>query len=106
MGKVGRVGGLGIPKISLNLPSLAPFLCGTASYMATLAALALLVSDCGLPEEMSGILSAVVEGARTVVPDWPLNPPGLRYLAVGRDLATADYGAAKIVEVGRAPDMD
>ena len=34
---------------------------------------------------------------------WPLNPPGLRYLAVGSWLATADYGAAKIVEVGSAP---
>ncbi|MDH3662371.1 MAG: SIS domain-containing protein, partial [Alphaproteobacteria bacterium] len=41
--------------------------------------------------------------ALSVVPDWPLNPPGLRYLAVGSGLATADYGAAKIVEVGSAP---
>jgi fructoselysine-6-P-deglycase FrlB-like protein len=102
-GEGGRVGALGIPKISLDLPSLAPFLCGTASYTATLAALALLVSDSGLPEETPDILSAVVERARAVATDWPLNPPGLRYLAVGRDLATADYGAAKIVEVGRAP---
>eukprot|EP01037_Dinobryon_pediforme_P023722 gene23722-25251_t len=38
----GRLGAIAGARISLDLPDIAPFLCGTASYTATLAALMLI----------------------------------------------------------------
>src|SRR5579875_2279319 len=41
-GAGGQLGALGTPRLSLDVPSVAPFLCGTATYSATLLALLLL----------------------------------------------------------------
>ena len=46
-GNGGRLAEIAAAKISLELPDLAPFLCGTASYTATLAALMMLAAGAG-----------------------------------------------------------
>jgi fructoselysine-6-P-deglycase FrlB-like protein len=117
----------GAPRVvSLGIPELAPFLCGTSTYTATVLALILL---------LLGVRAAPEGGARAD-PAWrPALPPvaaalgwlpevivdadraaaevaahaggrrlsGVRILAVGPHLASAEYGAAKLVELTRIP---
>lgn len=102
-GEGGRVGALGVARIALGLPALAPFLCGTASYLATLAALTLMLGPPGALAAAPEALAATFGRAREAVASWPLRPPAVRLLSVGAGVATADYGAAKLVEVGAVP---
>jgi fructoselysine-6-P-deglycase FrlB-like protein len=104
-GTGGRVGALGIPRLSLGLPEIAPFLCGTATYTASLLALGLLL-DAGAAVTLAGLPEALAqteERSETSIADWIGRFTGVRLLALGTALATADYGAAKLVEVTRTP---
>ncbi len=110
----GRLAALGAPNHSLDLDDIAPFLCGTASYLATLATLqmARAALDGTIDETAARIartadaldesLSALDALARTVAAAGV--PSGVRILSCGgAGMATADYGAAKLVEVARVP---
>jgi fructoselysine-6-P-deglycase FrlB-like protein len=118
----------GAPQVvSLDIPELAPFLCGTSTYTGTVLALLLL---------LLGVRAGAERGNAPREPAWqPAMPPvvaalgslpaviadadrgateaatrardhglsGVRMLAVGPHLATAEYGAAKLVELTRIP---
>lgn len=104
-GAGGRVGALGVPRLSLGLPEIAPFLCGTATYTASLLALQLMLDPnagaklADLPE----LLARTLKRSEALL-DYGAGPfSGVRLLTLGPALATADYGAAKLVEVTRLP---
>jgi glucosamine 6-phosphate synthetase-like amidotransferase/phosphosugar isomerase protein len=117
--------------VSLDIPEIAPFLCGTSTYTGTVLALILLLLGASLE-----VGAAAVERARTTDPAWRPSPTavaeaieclprllpaadrvateiaahgavrgasGVRILAAGPHLATAEYGVAKLVEVTRVP---
>lgn len=106
----GRLGRLTDRAFRLGLDDVAPFLCGTTSYTATLAVLLGARSILGghvnaaaslgrLADALEAALPAFDAFARAVAGSREARPSGARFLAVGRDLATADYGAAKLVEL-------
>ena len=103
-GKGGRLGEIAQAKISLDLPDLAPFLCGTSSYTLTMAALSALVAGATMPD-----FAAVAHAqARILAPSkaaiGAIAPPtGVRFLSAGADMGTAHYAAAKFVELTRIP---
>jgi fructoselysine-6-P-deglycase FrlB-like protein len=105
----GKLGAIARTKISLDLPDVAPFLCGTASYTATLAALMLLAE--GMAGAAGGDLAALVGAqqqaldlAAPVVTEVAARRfPGIRILSAGCEKGTAAYGAAKFVELTRLP---
>ena len=108
-GKGGRLGEIAIDKLSLDLPDIAPFLCGTASYTATIAALMLLAAGAG--NAATPDLACAADAQRQA---WAMcrkgmaamiSPPptGVRFVSAGPDLGTAHYGAAKLVELTRTP---
>ena len=104
-GAGGRVGALGVPRLSLGLPEIAPFLCGTATYTASLLALRLLL-DANAGAKLAGLpeaLARTLERSDDLIADWADPFSGVRVLTLGTALATADYGAAKLVEVTRTP---
>jgi glucosamine 6-phosphate synthetase-like amidotransferase/phosphosugar isomerase protein len=107
----GRLGALGVPALRLQLDDLAPFLCGTSNYTATLAALgmardvdgafdqaieAVLPHLDGLIQQADGLAAEI---ASAIGPQCS----GIRFLSTGAGLATADYAAAKFVEVTTLP---
>jgi fructoselysine-6-P-deglycase FrlB-like protein len=118
------------PSVSLELPVLAPFLSGTATYTTTLLAAAFLLEgatagagpadpawriDRAIVAEAIGWLPGVIEEAdrfaRALAGSVAgRGAAGVRLLAAGPHLATADYGAAKLVELTRvrvwADDME
>ena len=119
-GEGGRLGQLAAKKLSLDIPDIAPFLCGTSSYTATLLTLLLLLRGAGhnpagdprwapdlvtlrdhcsyLPE----VIGKADRFMREVVGDAAAKGiSGVRFLSAGPNLATADYGAAKLVELTR-----
>lgn len=109
-GSGGRLGEIATRKVSLDLPDIAPFLCGTASYTATLFALMLLAAGAAGSSDPIDLMriaeaqasaeraaSAVLPGLGTPV------PTGIRILSAGADRGTARYGAAKFVELTRVP---
>lgn len=108
-GEGGKLGAIARTKISLDLPDVAPFLCGTASYTATLAALMLLAE--GMAGEVGGDMSALVDAQQraldtgtAVIAEIAARPcPGVRLLSAGCEKGTAAYGAAKFVELTRLP---
>jgi glucosamine 6-phosphate synthetase-like amidotransferase/phosphosugar isomerase protein len=108
-GAGGLLGGIAADKLSLDLPDLAPFLCGTASYTATVAALMLLAS--GAAESPLPDLIAAAEAQRLALAgstdgfsDLLVSiPTGVRFLSAGADMGTARYGAAKLVELSMTP---
>ncbi len=107
-GPGGRIAATGAARLSLDMPDLAPFLCGTASYTATLAALMLAfrpgagVGLAGVIPGLPGLIDEASSLARRIVAEIGC-PPGVRWLGAGASVATADYGAAKCVELARLP---
>lgn len=105
----GRLGALGGPVCSLDIPDIAPFLCGTSTYTATLAALQIAFGDDGFAEALAEILPALpafideADRFAHAIAGRTDNCAGFRFLGVGSSVATADYGAAKFVEVTRIP---
>jgi fructoselysine-6-P-deglycase FrlB-like protein len=102
----GRLGAIAQRKISLDLSDLAPFLCGTASYCATMLALATLASGAAGQDHGPAVepLAQAVAAADEVSLGLDLPAPtGVRLLAAGADRGTVAYGAAKFVELTRIP---
>ncbi|MCX7322885.1 MAG: SIS domain-containing protein [Hyphomicrobiales bacterium] len=105
----GRLGEIAADKLSLDLPDIAPFLCGTASYTATVAALMLLAA--GACEAAIPDLTSVAEAQRRTILTCSDSikamigtiPTGVRLVSAGADSGTARYGAAKFVELTRTP---
>lgn len=108
-GDGGRLGRIAAAKISLDLADLAPFLCGTASYVATLGALMLIAAGGtgAAAAELDGtpsILAAALGAGRAAAGRLAATrPSGIRILAAGPEMGTARYGAAKLVELTRLP---
>jgi fructoselysine-6-P-deglycase FrlB-like protein len=104
-GAGGRVGALGIPRLALGIAEIAPFLCGTATYTATLLALQLMFDpDAGRTlTQLPDVLGQTLKRAELQIETCRGGCSGVRMLAHGAALATAEYGAAKLVEVTCTP---
>ena len=105
-GDGGRAGALGIARASLDIEAIAPFLCGTTSYSATVLALALALGPAGTVEaakQAAGGVEAILAAAEPTMRALARPYAGVRFLSSGVNLATADYGAAKLVELTRLP---
>ena len=105
-GDGGRAGALGIPRASLDIEAVAPFLCGTTSYTATVLALALALGPAGTVEATKQVVAGLegfLDAAEPAVRALTRSYAGVRFLSSGVNLATADYGAAKLVELTRIP---
>jgi glucosamine 6-phosphate synthetase-like amidotransferase/phosphosugar isomerase protein len=116
-GAGGRLGEAAPAKVSLDIPELAPFLCGTSTYTASVLALMLLlepdapsawpISTEAIRTALAGLPRAIADAeewareAATLVRRRGVT--GARILAAGSHVATADYGAAKLVELTRIP---
>lgn len=107
-GDGGRLAQIAGARISLDLPDLAPFLCGTSSYTATILALLLLAegaagrSHAAELRELPALTRAAIAAVdRATLPGG--KPTGVRFLGLGATRATADYAAAKLVELCRTP---
>ncbi|MGI9334792.1 MAG: hypothetical protein ACR2RL_16740 [Gammaproteobacteria bacterium] len=112
----GRLGTVAGPALSLELAQVAPFLCGTSSFTATLAALRICTAAMEARTDTEGprivhtakvlreeLTNADVIG-RTVADAVRGNAVGVRMLSAGTDgLGLAEYGAAKLVELTRIP---
>ena len=105
-GDGGRTGALGVPRFSLAIDAVAPFLCGTSSYTATVLALALALGSTRIIDSAKWIVDMVhacLDESEPVMRDLARGYAGVRFLSSGVNLATADYGAAKLVELTRLP---
>ncbi|WP_349507384.1 SIS domain-containing protein [Agrobacterium pusense] len=103
-GDGGRLAGLASETISLDIADVAPFLCGTSSYTATLASLLLIAQGAaGVADDLSDLVEAQVQTlAQGAVLSAVLSErhfSGIRFLSAGPELGSAAYGAAKIVEL-------
>lgn len=108
-GDGGRLGALVPDRWSMDLPDLAPFLCGTASFAATVAALLTVAAG------LSGRARPDLDGAAAIMAQADgaadgatagldlASVTGLRFLASGAGIGLARYGAAKCVEVAARP---
>lgn len=104
-GKGGRLAGVAQTTLSLHLDDIAPFLCGTASYTATLAVLMLIAAGAARRAEAAEMLAPVpaAMAAALALPIAAEPPTGVRLLSAGAQTGTAHYGAAKFVELTRIP---
>lgn len=112
----GRLGALGLPALRLGIGQVAPFLCGTSSFTASLASLRIctgamedraeaeksrLVNTAKVLRDELANASAI---GRTVADAMGAQASRVRLLSVGaQGLGLADYGAAKLVELSRIP---
>ena len=102
----GRAGTLGIPRMSLDIEPIAPFLCGTTSYTASVLGLVLALGPAGTVEAAKRLaegIEACLDAAEPIVRRLARRYSGVRILSSGVNLASADYGAAKLVELTRLP---
>lgn len=113
----GRLAELGLANFSLQIDDVAPFLCGTSSFIATrtvLAAFSALadgqsvsaIQDLTITtaDALGYVLAEVGPIAEDIAAQKAKSTPGARYLSCGRrGSAVADYGAAKIVELSATP---
>lgn len=103
----GRLGQVAGTRLSLELEDIAPFLCGTASYTATLFALMLLAHGAGHGEPPDAEALVIAQQSALKVSDKVLPriglPGGVRLLSAGAERGTVAYGAAKLVELTRIP---
>ena len=126
-GRGGRLAEGAPVTVSLDIPEVAPFLCGTSTYTGTVLALTLLLLgasanvpvDAGAADEpwrpapraVAEALEALprliqeADRATTEVAERGAGRglTGVRILAAGPHLATAEYGVAKLVELSRVP---
>ena len=104
----GRLGTLAVARISLEIDDIAPFLCGTTSYSATLLALMALATGAAggqAAPRIEQVLAAqriALKGCDRILPGIDV-PSGVRLLSAGADRGTVAYGAAKLVELTRIP---
>ena len=111
-GEGGRLGTLNLPLFSIDIHDIAPFLCGTSSYIATLEILQLFsaIKNGSIDEAINAIQNTAIK-LKNLLPELNKvckeiaesigeNITGVRILSLGEEgLATADYGAAKLVEL-------
>jgi glucosamine 6-phosphate synthetase-like amidotransferase/phosphosugar isomerase protein len=107
-GRGGKLAEIASYTISLNLSDVAPFLCGTASYTASLLALMMLASGAagraiGPSVAEVALAQSAALGRSDDVVDGLSVPTGIRLLSAGSDRGTVHYGAAKFVELTRIP---
>jgi fructoselysine-6-P-deglycase FrlB-like protein len=129
-GRGGRLAEAAALTVSLDIPALAPFLCGTSTYTGTVLALTLLLLGASardaadarrvdpawrptpaaigaalgrLPELLVDADRAATEIAERAARPGAPSTPGVRILGAGPHLATAEYGVAKLVELTRVP---
>jgi fructoselysine-6-P-deglycase FrlB-like protein len=106
-GKGGRLGEIAAWRVSLDLSDVAPFLCGTASYTATLAALMAFAAGAAGAAVPDFVAVARAQEAALAASDAVLSaipvPTGVRWIAAGAEIGTAQYAAAKLVELTRVP---
>ncbi|WP_158287638.1 SIS domain-containing protein [Falsiroseomonas bella] len=104
-GKGGRLGEVAGARISLDIADIAPFLCGTSSYTATVAALMLLAAGAAGRPEAAEALHAALPAIRAAIAFEVTEavPSGVRLLSAGADAGTVRYGAAKLVELTGVP---
>jgi fructoselysine-6-P-deglycase FrlB-like protein len=122
-GRGGRLAEGSPVTVSLDIPEMAPFLCGTSTYTGTLLALLLLLlgASTGMGSTDSAwrpapgvVADAVVRLPRLIMEadrtateiatrSAARGGTGVRILAAGPHLPTAEYGAAKLVELTRVP---
>jgi fructoselysine-6-P-deglycase FrlB-like protein len=96
-------------KISLGLADLAPFLTGTTKYTATLLGLIMLLEGAAPAgavdwtahlEALPMLLTLVEPFAQELAKRYVGRPPsGVRILSAGPNLATAEYGMAKLIKL-------
>ena len=111
-GEGGRLGTLNLPLFSIDIHDIAPFLCGTSSYIATLEILQLFSAiKSGIIDEAINAIQNTAIKLKNLLPELNKvckeiaesigeNITGVRILSLGEEgLATADYGAAKLVEL-------
>ena len=111
-GEGGRLGTLNLPLFSIDIHDIAPFLCGTSSYIATLEILQLFSAiKSGIIDEainaiqntaikLKNLLPELNKVCKEIAENIAENITGVRILSLGEEgLATADYGAAKLVEL-------
>lgn len=112
----GRLGALGLPCFALGLEDIAPFLCGTSSFLATRTVLEAF-GALGRGEDKSRIAGTIRTTAETIETLLPkaeavtaelagasADAPAIRFLSCGaRGMGIADYGAAKLVELCATP---
>jgi glucosamine 6-phosphate synthetase-like amidotransferase/phosphosugar isomerase protein len=111
-GAGGRLADFADTRISIDVKDIAPFLSGTTSYTASILALFLMaVGAAGqsIPREAIlatiGLHEVAFYTADPIITEL-LNrgcPTGVRFLSAGTDAGTADYAAAKLVELGDTP---
>ncbi len=104
----GRLGEIAVTKVALELEDLAPFLCGTSSYTATMFALMAIAAGAGTAGAAPDLAPVLVaQRAALTLADPVLAqlgaPSGVRLLSAGADRGTVAYGAAKFVELTRIP---
>ncbi|MCU0984286.1 MAG: hypothetical protein MUC89_05010 [Acetobacteraceae bacterium] len=104
-GRGGRLAGVARQTLSLDLDDIAPFLCGTASYTATLAALMLIAAGAAGRAEAAAMLRPLPAAMAVALakPIAAAPPTGVRLLSAGAHAGTVRYGAAKFVELTRIP---
>ena len=105
-GELARITG---DKISLDVKDLAAFLTGTTKYTATLLGLVMLLEGAARVAAPAwtrqfGVLPAMLDDvewfARTLAERYVGTPPtGVRILSAGPNLATAEYGMAKLIKL-------
>jgi fructoselysine-6-P-deglycase FrlB-like protein len=105
-GELARISGR---KISLELTDLAPFLTGTTKYTTTLLGLIMLLEGAAnaktslwIPtlDRLPDLLPAVERFAQELAEGFVGHPPtGVRILSAGPNLATAEYGMAKLIKL-------
>ncbi len=104
-GKGGRLAAVARETLSLDIDDIAPFLCGTSSYTATLAALMLIAAGAAGRPEAAAMLAPVPAAVAAALahPISAAPPSGVRLLSTGPHAGTVRYGAAKFVELTRIP---
>jgi glucosamine 6-phosphate synthetase-like amidotransferase/phosphosugar isomerase protein len=108
----GRLSELGLTNFSLEIDDVAPFLCGTSSFVATSAVLNAwaLAHDGASSDQISGQLHEAADALDRFLPladatseefaNNAADAPAIRFLSCGQSgIAMADYGAAKFVEL-------
>ncbi len=105
-GELARIAGC---RISLDVPDVAAFLTGTTKYTATLLGLVMLMEGAAGRQEsawapglaaLPALLDSVERFASELAAHYAGRPPsGVRILSAGPNLATADYGMAKLIKL-------
>jgi glucosamine 6-phosphate synthetase-like amidotransferase/phosphosugar isomerase protein len=103
-GDAGQLGATGAPLLSLDIPPIKQFLCGTSTYLGTLFSLLLIKASISRdPMPVIPKLDQLVVDSLAVIEKLDAKYTGVRFLSAGVNRATAAHGAEKLVEVTGFP---